>query len=181
MRFQNPGSLGLTVWVFAITVLAVSFFGAGIKAQTELPDRVTVRGTVIDLNCASTGKALTGSWKNTELDHVMADGMLVVRMRQRADERPLSAAFGQQRQMLAHLHARSLRGDGRKFPADVVGGIRFGIEAVVLRESAGKEYVNDVFCRRSCGFRSGHFLQAGNVIHAEPQQADAARLNGGPP
>ena len=63
MRFQNPGSLGLAVWVFAITVLAVSFFGAGIKAQTELPDRVTVRGTVIDLNCASTGKALTGSWK----------------------------------------------------------------------------------------------------------------------
>ncbi|MCH8016463.1 MAG: hypothetical protein IH917_07560 [Acidobacteria bacterium] len=76
MRFQNPGSLGLTVWVFAITVLAVSFFGAGIKAQTELPDRVTVRGTVIDLNCASTGKALTGSWKNTELDHLMADGTI---------------------------------------------------------------------------------------------------------
>ena len=76
MRFQNPGSLGLTVWVFAITGLAVSFFGPGIKAQTELPDRVTVRGTVIDLNCASTGKTLTGSWKNTELDHVMADGTI---------------------------------------------------------------------------------------------------------
>ena len=67
MRFQNPGSLGLSVWVFAITVLAVSFFGAGIKAQTELPERVMVRGTVIDLSCASTGKALTGSWENTEI------------------------------------------------------------------------------------------------------------------
>ena len=35
MRFQNPGSWGLTVWVFAVTVVAVSFFGAGIKAQME--------------------------------------------------------------------------------------------------------------------------------------------------
>ncbi len=77
MRFQNPGSLGLAVWVFAITVLAVPFFGAGIKAQMEqLPERVMVRGTVIDLNCASTGKALMGSWKNTELDHMMPDGTI---------------------------------------------------------------------------------------------------------
>ena len=76
MRFQNPGSLGLSVWVFAITVLAVSFFGVGIKAQTELPERVMVRGTVIDLSCASTGKALTGSWENTGLDHMMADGTI---------------------------------------------------------------------------------------------------------
>ena len=64
------------MWVFAITVLAVSFFGVGIKAQTELPERVMVRGTVIDLSCASTGKALTGSWENTGLDHMMADGTI---------------------------------------------------------------------------------------------------------
>jgi tetratricopeptide (TPR) repeat protein/Zn-dependent protease with chaperone function len=45
----------------------------------------------------------------------------------------LSAPLGQQRQVLADLHARRARGDGPELPADGVGRVGLEVEAVLVR------------------------------------------------
>lgn len=47
---------------------------AGVQAQMNEPEKVTLKGSVIDLTCASKGFAMSGKWVNAEEDHMMPDG-----------------------------------------------------------------------------------------------------------
>jgi hypothetical protein len=58
--------------------------------------------------------------------------MLVVRMRQAADERPLVASLCQAREMLADEDSRCLGGDCVEFATDLGRRVRLGIETLVL-------------------------------------------------
>ena len=69
-------------------------------------------------------------------DGEMAGRVRVVRMGQRADQRPFAAAPGQHRQVFADVHAGSLRRRYAELTANAVGGIGFRIEAVELRQAA---------------------------------------------
>lgn len=57
----------------AAASMAVLMVGHG-WAQMQEPKMVTLQGTVVDLTCASKGKAMANSWMNTEQDHMMPDG-----------------------------------------------------------------------------------------------------------
>lgn len=62
--------------VLALALVAGSFLVAYVHAQMQPPQMVSLSGTVIDLTCASKGKAMMNAWKNTEQDHMMADGKM---------------------------------------------------------------------------------------------------------
>ena len=68
---------GLVLFTNCLLVLmAVTLMGTELQAQMKQPKEVTLSGTLIDLTCASKGKAMMDSWKNTEDDHMMPDGNL---------------------------------------------------------------------------------------------------------
>lgn len=45
-----------------------------VQAQMKQPEVVTLKGTVIDLTCASKAYAMSGKWVNAKQDHMMPDG-----------------------------------------------------------------------------------------------------------
>ena len=59
------------VTVVTLTLFMVSLF---VKAQTQEPETVVIRGRVVDLTCAVKGKVMTEAWNNVGQDHMMADG-----------------------------------------------------------------------------------------------------------
>jgi len=71
MRLKICSQLGLMVTVFTLTLVLVSLF---VKAQTQEPETVVIRGRVVDLTCAVKGKVMTEAWNNVGQDHMMADG-----------------------------------------------------------------------------------------------------------
>ena len=113
--------------------------------------------------------------------HVVTDRVFVVRMRERPDERPLVAARGEQREMLANKDTRCPSGNRREFTAHAFRGFRLGIETVMLRQSPGEKDVNDRFGTRRCwrdAILGCQPPQACQVIHAQSQQADRPDLQG---
>lgn len=83
--------------------------------------------------------------------------------------------------MFADLHSGNGGGDGLEFAADFGGCIGFGVEAVVLPESSGEEDIDAGF-EGLCGSGvtgGGHGFEAGEVIHAESKEANAASLHSG--
>jgi len=71
MRLKICSQFGLMVTVFTLTLVLVSLF---VKAQTQEPETVVIRGRVVDLTCAVKGKVMTEAWNNVGQDHMMADG-----------------------------------------------------------------------------------------------------------
>lgn len=59
---------------YVYCLLAAALMAGTGWAQMAEPQMVTLKGTVIDLTCASKGKAMANSWMNTEQDHMMPDG-----------------------------------------------------------------------------------------------------------
>src|SRR4051794_35888063 len=76
--------------------------------------------------------------------------------------------------MLADLHAGSPCGDRPKLAADRLGGVRFEVEAFVLREPAGEEDVDHAAPARAAWRRGAERRQ---FAAAEPEQADGAGLD----
>ena len=70
MKFKNVSALGLRV--FAMAALVVFFCGADMRAQMKQPKMVSLKGTLIDLTCASKGQALMNSWVNTGDDQCLS-------------------------------------------------------------------------------------------------------------
>ncbi len=57
------------------TILAISCLIAGAVFATQMtPDMKTIKGSVIDLTCASKGHAMMGNWMNAKDDHMMEGG-----------------------------------------------------------------------------------------------------------
>src|SRR5262245_59247742 len=89
------------------------------------------------------------------------------------------AALGQQGEMFGNLDPRSPRGDGTEFPANGIRGLRFGIERVVLRRAAGKEYEYDRFRLRRFGrgaMGSAHRPNLVEMVDSKAEKPDASRL-----
>jgi hypothetical protein len=76
MRLKNRRKLGLIVLNTVIAVWVVAFFVTNLKAQTNQPQTVILKGRIIDLSCGARGKERTGTWNNVGQDHVMADGSI---------------------------------------------------------------------------------------------------------
>lgn len=114
---------------------------------------------------------------------MVADGMFVVGMGQGTNQRPFVTLSGEHGQMFADLKSRCASRNRCELAADVVGSVRFRVEAVMLGEAPRQEDKNDRFVRarriRGRFFRTGS--QACHVIHSQAKQADAASLNGCPP
>lgn len=65
--------------VFFVSALTFAFMlVAYVHGQMQMrqPQMVTLAGTVIDMTCAAKGQAMMGVWKNTEQDHMLADGKM---------------------------------------------------------------------------------------------------------
>lgn len=59
----------------AVSILAVGLLVSEAQAQMKKPTMVTVRGTLIDLTCASKGHGMMNSWHNAQNnDHMTPDG-----------------------------------------------------------------------------------------------------------
>ncbi len=61
---------------FGLTALAVASLTFAREMQMKQPEMRTIKGTVIDLTCASKGHAMMGMWANAKDDHMMEDGKL---------------------------------------------------------------------------------------------------------
>jgi hypothetical protein len=57
-----------------VAVLAICLTAAGLYAQMNKPEMKTIKGSVIDMTCASKGHAMSGMWANAKDDHMMPDG-----------------------------------------------------------------------------------------------------------
>lgn len=66
---HRPSSVVLIV----IVLLAA---GSVFAAQMNQPEMSTIKGSVIDLTCASKGHAMMGNWMNAKDDHMMEDGKM---------------------------------------------------------------------------------------------------------
>src|SRR5215210_5445920 len=78
--------------------------------------------------------------------------------------------------MLANLNARRSRGDRLKFPANRIGRVRLGVEAVMLGQPARKKDIDDRLGLRLVTVGRQR-LERRQVIHAESQNADGPSLN----
>src|SRR5262249_27981754 len=106
---------------------------------------------------------------------VMAERMIIARVRQRADDCPLVAPGSEARQVLADVHARRSRLNRVELAANFGWSVRFGIEAVVLSEAAGEKDIDD----RLAGTRGaplGHRTQRLHLPERQAHQADGAGL-----
>ncbi len=74
---------------------------------------------------------------------MVAGRVVVRRVRQRADQRPVVAALRPASAGARRSHARRARGDRLELAADLVRGVGLQVEAVVLRQAAGEEDVDD--------------------------------------
>ena len=58
-----------------VAVVAICLIAGGLyAAQMNKPEMKTIKGSVIDLTCASKGHAMMGKWGNAKDDHMMEDG-----------------------------------------------------------------------------------------------------------
>src|SRR5262249_47773131 len=85
-------------------------------------------------------------------------------------------ASGKHGEMLANAGSGRARGDRLELTADVRGGVRLQVEAVLLGQSAGEENV-DHGPRRVLARCGGP--QRVEVVHAEAEQPDSSGLQGG--
>lgn len=111
----------------------------------------------------------------------MSGGVIIGGVSEGAAEGPEVAAERESGEVFADLRPGCCGGDGSEFAANFGGCGGLHVEAVVLSESAGEEDIDAGFesgrggcCRLCC-----EGMQAAEVVHAEPQQGDAAGLNGG--
>src|SRR5262249_23955002 len=114
----------------------------------------------------------------TRQHDVVAGRVIVTRMRERSDDRPVLAPLRQHRQMFANLDTSCRRISGPKLAADVLRSIGFQVEAVELAEPARKENVDDGFrggvnCSQAIGG-----AERGQVRVTQTKQARRASLNG---
>lgn len=63
-----------SILLTAAVAIALTVAVVGVQAQMKQPDMVTLKGTVIDLTCASKAYAMMGKWANAKQDHMMPDG-----------------------------------------------------------------------------------------------------------
>ena len=60
-----------------VAVVAICLIAGGLYAtQMNKPEMKTIKGSVIDLTCASKGHAMMGKWGNAKDDHMMEDGTM---------------------------------------------------------------------------------------------------------
>lgn len=60
-----------------VAVVAICLMAASVYAQMmKEPEMKTIKGSVIDMTCASKGHAMSGMWGNAKDDHMMADGKM---------------------------------------------------------------------------------------------------------
>ena len=111
----------------------------------------------------------------------MAQGVAIGRVRQRADQCPVPAAFGQLRQMLADVDAGRGGLDRLKVAPDSIRGTRLQVEAVLLGQSPGKKDVEHRLRGAGSGRRRLHVRcpQRLQMIGAQTDQSQRARLDGG--
>ena len=76
--FKNGRKTALMSFFFVLITFAASLSGTELQAQMKMkqPEMVTLKGTVIDLTCASKAKATMDSWANTKNDHMMPGGKI---------------------------------------------------------------------------------------------------------
>ena len=103
-------------------------------------------------------------------------GVLVDAVGERTHERPLFGYAREIRQMLADVGAGGAGADGFELTAVLHRRVRLHVEALMLCQSAGEEDVDHRLCAGRLR-RSRHGLQSAEMIHAESQQSDRARLN----
>jgi hypothetical protein len=65
-----------SVGLAATAALAAASLTFAQQMQMKQPEMKTIKGTVIDLTCASKGHAMTGMWANSKDDHMMEDGTM---------------------------------------------------------------------------------------------------------
>ena len=107
---------------------------------------------------------------------VMAQRVITAAMSKRTNQRPLFRDAREIGEVLADVQPGSARADGLELATDFHGSVRLHVEALMLRESAGKEDVNHRLC--PCRLRGRrHSLEGAEMIHAESQQSHRARLN----
>lgn len=75
MSLRKHCSSGL-LWISVLSVaaLVVALVVPGAQAAMKEAKKETISGKLIDLSCASKGKAMMDSWANVEQDHMMPDG-----------------------------------------------------------------------------------------------------------
>jgi hypothetical protein len=80
--------------------------------------------------------------------------------------------------MFADVDTGCASGDGRKFATDVGRGIRLGIKAVVLSQSAGEKDVNDCLwlMRSRAAFVGGKLPQRGQMIDTQTKYSGSSGL-----
>lgn len=73
---RNARNVVYALSVMGLVVLGSYLLMSSAQAQMQMkqPQMVSLSGTIIDLTCASKGKAMMNAWKNTEQDHMMPDG-----------------------------------------------------------------------------------------------------------
>ncbi len=59
--------------LFAVMAICLMIAGV-VTAQMMEPKMSTIKGSVIDMTCASKGHAMSGKWTNAKDDHMMPDG-----------------------------------------------------------------------------------------------------------
>ena len=73
--FSNRSRILFVLSFCAVSILAAGLFVSEAQGQMKKPSMVTVRGTLIDLTCASKGKAMMNNWHNAQSnDHMTPDG-----------------------------------------------------------------------------------------------------------
>ena len=65
-----------TIGLTALAGLMAASLAFAQEMKMKQPEMNTIKGTVIDLTCASKGHAMTGMWANAKDDHMMEDGSL---------------------------------------------------------------------------------------------------------
>src|SRR6185503_8471521 len=83
--------------------------------------------------------------------------------------------------MFADLNPGRAGGNGIEFAPKFQGRLRFEVKTFLLGQAAGEENVNHRARARPRRLAwSSQRLQGGQLIHAQPQQSDGARLEGSP-
>ncbi len=66
-------SLSRKTKVFAVVGICLMIAGV-VTAQMMEPKMTTIKGSIVDMTCASKGHAMMGKWMNAKDDHMMPDG-----------------------------------------------------------------------------------------------------------
>ena len=100
----------------------------------------------------------------TSQHKVMPERVAVGRMRQRANQQPIVASSGKLGKVFADLRAGRLRGDRLELAAHGVRGVGLEVEAVLLRQSAGKKNIDQ---RLGGALLTANGFEGGEVVESQ--------------